>query len=390
VAIRTTKAPLRGKLEDVSFTGSITRGLALRRVAVDGLDLGFGEVRGISFDEVRGRSIGFNQGPVEGARFTRCEIAGVAFGGARVSGLVIERCPMIAMLAMEDSEVSGLNVSDSTLRMASFSKCRVAGANVFDRVTFEALGLGSSTMTGLVIRRSTLDGPLEAEKARIVEIATMDTPGDGEIMAGGRSGFLFSEHAGPLWHFPADGAGRRRLLAECDGVAGRVVRSLGADESGFYFLVSGMVDEVVRVSPASGCRRVSVWKVAGGQRTGWKGPDVTITGLAALLVYWRPSEVEDEFERLGYLVPDVRALFRDDASAGEAFELPSRGGFQVLATWTSADGRPGLLLGGESLSAWSPAGGERRLSRRRDPETVLEWLSKQPVTLVQFLTGVER
>jgi uncharacterized protein YjbI with pentapeptide repeats len=163
-----------GKLEDVSFTGSITRDLALRRVAVDGLDLGFGEVRGMAFDEVRGRSIGFNQGPVEGARFTRCEIAGVAFGGARVSGLVIERCPMIAMLAMEDSEVSGLNVSDSTLRMASFSKCRVAGANVFDRVTFEALGLGSSTMTGLVIRRSTLDGPLEAEKARIVGMRLED------------------------------------------------------------------------------------------------------------------------------------------------------------------------------------------------------------------------
>jgi hypothetical protein len=200
------------------------------------------------------------------------------------------------------------------------------------------------------------------------EIAATGAPGEGVVVAGGASGFLFEEEAGPLWHYAADGRRRGRRLARCGDVSLHRARALGADESGYYFLVHDWAYEVILVSPASGCSRVSISRAAGGERAGWGGPEVTITGRAALLVYWRPSEVEGELERYGFLVPDVRALLRG-VRVGEPFDLPSDGVFKVLAIWTSADGRPGLLLGGESLSVWSPAGGRTRLSRRR-PDTL--------------------
>jgi hypothetical protein len=91
------------------------------------------------------------------------------------------------------------------------------------------------------------------------------------------------------------------------------------------------------------------------------------------------------------LVPDVRTVFEDAAHAGRAVDLPPiPSGIESLAVWTAADGSPALLVRYDGLAAWSPGRGTIRLRPRRDPETVLEWLGKQPTTLVQFLTGVEK
>lgn len=154
-----------GKFEKVSFTDTPVHGLSLRSVELRGLEFLYGEVSDLAIERARAGPCGFLELKCRGLRISKSDLALVSFDAVKMSGAVVEDCSDLQLFTIMQSEVEAIHFARSGLQGTSLRKSRVFGKSSFDACTIAGLELSEARIEDLVIRRSTLDGPIKAEKA---------------------------------------------------------------------------------------------------------------------------------------------------------------------------------------------------------------------------------
>jgi uncharacterized protein YjbI with pentapeptide repeats len=157
-----------GTLADVTFSDGQGRGLLLQATFVDGLDFVLGSWVALTCDGIRGRSLRLTDVQTTGLSLLGCDaFVGVAIAGGAVTGLAIDRCPMLGLLSLAKVQIRGLLVSLSFIDGAAWHDSTISDDSSISESKLAGLNLGGSTLDGVAIRDTEFTVWLGLERTRM-------------------------------------------------------------------------------------------------------------------------------------------------------------------------------------------------------------------------------
>ena len=157
-----------GTLADVTFSDSQGRGLLLQATFVDGLDFVLGSWVALTCDGLRGRSLRLTDVQATGLSLLGCDaFVGVAIAGGSVTGLAVDRCPMLGLLSLAKVQIRGLLVTLSFIDGAAWHDSTITDDSSFTDAKFAGLNLSGSTLDSVVIRNTEFAVWLGLESTRM-------------------------------------------------------------------------------------------------------------------------------------------------------------------------------------------------------------------------------
>lgn len=157
-----------GTLEDVTFSDSQGRGLLLHATFVDGLDFVLGTWVAITCDGISGRSLRVTDVEATGLSLLGCDaFVGLAIAGGAVTGLAVDRCPMLGLLSLAKVDIRSMLISRSFIDGAAWHDCTIGDDSSISEAKLAGLNLGGSTLDAVALRDTELAVWLGLEGTRI-------------------------------------------------------------------------------------------------------------------------------------------------------------------------------------------------------------------------------